>query len=81
MAKKHFMIYYRKGTGSYVISEPRPWARENQHYFPQYNFLGNNHPTSDFIEEWLINNKSFQRGDFNYPTVDVIYNLDPNIDL
>lgn len=81
MAKKHFMIYYKKGTGGYVISEPRPWARENQHYFPRYDFSSDNHPTPVIIEEWLINNKNFQRGDFNNPTVEVIFNLDPNIDL
>jgi len=75
------MIYYKKGTGSYVISEPRPWARENQHYFPHYSFLGNNHPTTEVVEELLINTKGFKRGFFNYPTVEVIYNLDPNIDL
>jgi hypothetical protein len=38
MAAKHFMIYYQKGSGTYVVTEPRPWARENQHHFPNYNF-------------------------------------------
>jgi hypothetical protein len=32
MAAKHFMIYYQKGSGTYVVTEPRPWARENQHH-------------------------------------------------
>lgn len=81
MAKKHFIIYYKKGTGGYVISEPRPWARENQHYFPQFDFSISNHPTTDIIEEWLITNKNFKRGEFENTNVEVIFNLDPNIDL
>jgi len=34
MAAKHFMFYYKRGTGTFVVTEPRPWARENQNLFP-----------------------------------------------
>jgi hypothetical protein len=80
MAAKHFMIYYHKGTGTYVVTEPRPWARENQHHFPKYNFQPNNHPTTDFVESWLIDNKNFQRVIDN-DEISLIQNVDPNIDL
>ncbi len=37
------MIYYKQGTGTYVVTEPRPWARENQHLFPHFDFVNNHH--------------------------------------
>jgi hypothetical protein len=80
MAAKHFMIYYQRGTGTYVVTEPRPWARENQHHFPDYSFQPENHPTTNIIEAWLIENKQFIRvvdNDF----VSLIQNVDPNLDL
>jgi hypothetical protein len=80
MAAKHFMIYYKRGTGTYVVTEPRPWARENQHHFPNYTFQPNNHPTTDMVEAWLIDNRNFQRvvdNDF----VSLIQNVDPDLDL
>lgn len=80
MAAKHFMIYYHRGTGTYVVTEPRPWARENQHLFPNYTFLPNNHPTTDIVEAWLIDNRNFQRvvdNDF----ISLIQNVDPNLNL
>jgi len=76
---KHFMIYYKRGTGTYVVTEPRPWARENQGHFPQYDFI-NNHPTTDDVENWLINNSHFQAV-INTPEIVVIQNLDPNLNL
>lgn len=80
MAAKHFMIYYHKGTGTYVVTEPRPWARENQHHFLNYNFQPNNHPTTEFIEAWLIENKHFQRVVEN-DNISLIQNVEPDIDL
>lgn len=80
MAAKHFIIYYKQGTGTYVVTEPRPWARENQQYFPNYTFQPNNHPTTLIIEEWLIANRNFQRvvdNDF----ISLIQNVDPDLDL
>lgn len=80
MAAKHFMIYYHRGTGTYVVTEPRPWARENQHHFPNYTFQPNNHPTTDAVEAWLIENRNFQRvvdNDF----VSLIHNVDPDLEL
>lgn len=80
MAAKHFMIFYKRGTGTYIVTEPRPWARENQHHFPNYTFQPNNHPTTDTVEAWLIENRNFQRvvdNDF----VSLIQNVDPDLDL
>lgn len=79
MAAKHFMIYYKNGTGTYIVTEPRPWARENQHLFPQFDFL-TNHPTTEFIENWLINNKAFQKI-VDTPNIIAIQNLNPNLNL
>ena len=33
MASKHFMIYYNNGTGTYFVTEPMPWAKENRAFF------------------------------------------------
>ena len=54
MDAKHFVIYYQRGAGTFVVTEPRPWARENQHHFPNFTFQPNNHPTPIEIEKWLI---------------------------
>ncbi len=80
MAAKHFMIYYQNGTGTYIVTEPRPWARENQHHFPDYSFQPVNPPTTNVIEEWLINNKNFQRIVDN-ESISLIQNIDPDLDL
>jgi len=79
MAAKHFMIYYQRGTGTYIVTEPRPWSREHQELFPQFNFV-DNHPTTEFIEDWLINNREFQKV-VNEEDINVILNLNPHINL
>jgi hypothetical protein len=79
MAAKHFMIYYQKGTGTYVVTEPRPWARENKHHFPDFDFV-NNHPTTIDIEDWLINNMNFRRV-INTNEIILVQNIDPNLVL
>jgi len=76
---KHFMIFYKTGTGTYIVTEPRPWARENQHLFPEFDFV-NNHPTTNYIEDWLIENYNFQRPIVQENVV-VVQNLDPNLNL
>jgi hypothetical protein len=80
MAAKHFMIYYQNGSGTYVVTEPRPWARENQHHFPNYTFQPNNHPTTEVIEAWLIENRNFQRV-INNNSISLIQNVNPDLDL
>lgn len=80
MAAKHFMIYYGIGTGTYIVTEPRPWARENQNLFPNFTFQPNNHPTTNFIEDWLIENRDFVRVFVNDEII-VIQNLNPNLIL
>lgn len=79
MAAKHFMIYYHNGTGTYVVTEPRPWSRENQHHFPNHDFITSN-PTPNEIENWLIQNKNFVRV-VNNKSVSLIQNVDPNLVL
>jgi hypothetical protein len=79
MAAKHFLIYYHKGAGTFVVTEPRPWARENQELFPTYNF-DNNIPNVTTIENWLIDNRNFRRMIDNEEVV-VIQNLDPDSNL
>ena len=76
MANKHFMIYYQNGTGTYVVTEPRPWARENQNFFPDYDFT-NNLPTTNVIVNWLIENRGFQIQIFEERRIAVLSNLNP----
>ncbi len=77
---KHFMIYYQKGTGTYIITEPRPWSRENTHLFPNYDFI-DNHPTTDVIEHLLINNYNFLITEYNNYQIVVLQNLDPGLEF
>lgn len=73
------MIYYKRGTGTFVVTEPRPWARENQHHFPEYDFI-DNHPTTNVIQNYLITNFNFVVGHAD-DEISVIHNLDPNLNL
>lgn len=77
---KHILIYYKKGTGTYVVSEPRPWARENSILFPDYDF-DKKHPTTETIEKWLIKNKNFKKSEFKNSNITLIFNLDPNVEI
>lgn len=81
MAAKNFIIYYKRGTGTYVVTEPRPWARENQHHFPNNTFVEDDQPVPNTIKQWLINNRGFQENNFQNPDITVLFNLDPNIDM
>ncbi len=80
MDAKHFVIYYQRGAGTFVVTEPRPWARENQHHFPNFTFQPNNHPTPIEIEKWLIDNRNFRKV-VNTADIVVVQNLDPNLTL
>jgi hypothetical protein len=79
MAAKHFLIYYHRGAGTFVVTEPRPWARENQVHFPNYDFI-TNHPNVETIERFLIEQRNFQRV-VNTPDFVLIQNVDPNLIL
>lgn len=79
MAAKHFLIYYHRGAGTFVVTEPRPWARENQGHFPTYDFIIN-HPNVETIERFLIEQRNFQRV-VNTPDFVLIQNVDPNLIL
>jgi hypothetical protein len=76
MANKHFIIYYKNGTGTYIVTEPRPWARENQNLFPDFDFT-NITPTTNRIIKWLIENRGFQKQIFEERGIVVISNLNP----
>lgn len=53
--KKHFILYNNGGLIS--ATTPKNWARANQNYFPQYNFINSdNTPTVDAIELFLEQN-------------------------
>jgi hypothetical protein len=81
MRNKHFLIYYKKGTGTFVVTEPKPWARENQEHFPNYNFQKKNEPTTENIEKYLMENFGFKIERFVNPNIIVLRNLDPNLNL
>jgi hypothetical protein len=77
---KHFMIYYAKSTGSYIVTEPKPWARNNKNYFKQYDFIKKT-PTTHEIEKYLIDNKGFKKVNTNDKKISLIQNLDSNINI
>ena len=79
MAAKHFIIYYKRGTGTFIVTEPRPWAKENQHLFPEYDFI-NGTPITNEVERLLINQHGFQTVIENEDIV-LIQNLDINLEL
>ena len=72
------MIYFCKSAGTFVVTEPLPWARQNQEYFLEFDFT-NNKPRTEDVNLWLQNNRNFLRE--NYEGVVVLYNLNPNIEL
>lgn len=79
---KHFMMYYKNGTGTFVVTEPKPWANENRGKFPNHSFTSNsNKPTTSEIEKYLIDNHGFIRSTQNNSKTHLIYNLNPNINL
>ncbi len=74
------MIYYKNGTGTFIVTEPKPWAHENQSHFPKYDFSDNdNTPTVDVIEKYLIKNYNFQSK--KEGGIKVLYNLSPTLTL
>ncbi len=79
MAAKHFMMYYKRGTGTFVVTEPRPWAKENQILFPDYDFI-ERVPTTNTVEQLLINQYGFQKVLENEDVV-LIQNVDTNLTL
>jgi hypothetical protein len=74
MAAKHFMMYYHRGTGTFIVTEPRPWSKENQNLFPEYDFV-RQYPTTNLVETRLINEYGFRRVVQNDDVV-LIQNLD-----
>jgi hypothetical protein len=79
MAAKHFIIYYQKGAGTYIVTEPRPWARENKKHFPAHDFI-TNHPTVAKIEKVLIERFHFKKV-VNTKNIVLIQNVDPDLNF
>jgi hypothetical protein len=79
MAAKHFMMYYKRVTATFVLTEPRPWAKENQTLFPDYDFI-QRVPTTNAVEQLLINQYDFQKVIENEDVV-LIQNLETTLDL
>ena len=73
------MFYYKRGTGTFVVTEPRPWARENPNLFPDYNFT-ENFPNTTSIENFLIERFGFTKVIENEEVV-LLQNLDININI
>ncbi len=78
---KQFITYYQRGSGTYVITAPRAWARENKNLFPDYSFSDKrNHPTSAVIINYLIENFGFIVGHKD-SEISIIYNFNPSLDF
>ena len=77
---KHFIIYYKEGTGTFITTEPRPWARENQAHFPDYTFTSEDFPNTNTIINYLIQVHNFQMV-INTPSVVLIINHNINNNL
>lgn len=80
MNNKHYMIYYKQGTGTYIVTAPRAWAWENQSHFRNHDFV-NRHPTVNEVEEYLIENFGFVKEVHDNELVTVISNLNPTLVL
>ncbi len=78
MNSKRYIIYYCKSAGTFVVTEPLPWSKQNQQHFPKFDFI-NSKPRTEDVNLWLQNNRNFLRE--NYEGVVVLYNLNPNIEL
>jgi hypothetical protein len=76
---KHFLIYYKRGTGTFIVTEPLPWARENQAHFPNYNFTSRV-PTTNGICEYLVKEYKFKK-QVDKSGVKAYTNLDPDLNL
>ena len=76
---KHFLIYYKKGTGTFIVTEPLPWARENQKHFDKYNFT-TKVPTTIAICEYLVKKYKFKK-QVDKSGVKAYTNLDPDLNL
>ncbi|GAO42321.1 hypothetical protein FPE01S_01_13350 [Flavihumibacter petaseus NBRC 106054] len=75
------MIYYKRGTGTFIVTEPKPWAHENQKHFPEYSFNDGDVPTVDEIETYLIKNYNFKLEADKINKISVLFNLNPSLNL
>lgn len=76
---KHFLIFYKKGTGTFIVTEPLPWARENQAHFSKFNFT-TKVPTTNAICEYLVKKYKFKK-QVDKNGVKAFTNLDPDLNM
>ena len=77
MSAKNYIIYYQAEAGTYVVTEPRPWARGNKSLFPAYDFI-TSEPNVDTIERYLFQHHGFNRV-VSTPEIVVLINVDPSL--
>lgn len=78
-ADKHFLIFYKRGTGTFIVTEPRPWARENQAHFPNYDFISDE-PTTNTICDYLVKEFNFVK-QVDKSGIKAFTNLDPDLNI
>lgn len=77
---KHFLIYYQQGTGTYIVTAPKSWARENQNHFRGIDFENQTlNPTPEVVENYLIANYGFQEMTPANERVSLVYNFNPDL--
>lgn len=54
MRKRHFLLYYDSRIREIVKTTPRTWAKANQGHFPDYTFIGEDHPKDNRIERYIL---------------------------
>ncbi len=62
---KHFAIYFE--NGNQVTTALREWARQNQTFFPNYDFINSDWqhtPTTDIVAKYLCNTMGFKEVNF-----------------
>ena len=77
---KHFVIYYSKDLGTYVTTEPRPWARANKHLFPTFNFVLREPSTEEDVQ-LLETDYNFKTEVYSNEKGAVHINLNPELTI
>jgi hypothetical protein len=57
MNKKHFVIFWENGIVKSLRS--KEWADQNRECFNKYSFIGNDIPTSNEIDRYLVTERGF----------------------
>lgn len=57
MNKKHYVVYFENGKA--ITKTSKEWSEDNQECFPKFTFIGENKPTSDAIDKYLVSENGF----------------------